>query len=161
MEQTFDRAEVERLVNTYSDLILRVSYTYLNSTHDAQDICQTVFLKLLTGKQKFRSPEHEKAWMIRTAINACKDVLGSAWRSRTCGIEACAEAAAPEPEEGSLLAAVNMLPEKYRMVIYLHYYEGYSAREIAAMLGENAATVGTRLFRGRKQLRSMLEGETV
>ncbi|MBP3312478.1 MAG: sigma-70 family RNA polymerase sigma factor [Butyricicoccus sp.] len=161
MEQTFDRAEVERLVNTYSDLILRVSYTYLNNTHDAQDICQTVFLKLLTGNRQFRSPEHEKAWMIRTTINACKDLLGSAWHSRTCGIEACAEVAAPEVEDGSLLAAVNMLPEKYRLVIYLHYYEGYSAREIAAMLGENAATVGTRLFRGRKQLKSILGGETV
>ena len=161
MKQAFDREKVERLVNTYSDLILRVSYTYLNSTHDAQDICQTVFLKLLTGNQQFRSPEHEKAWMIRTTINACKDLLGSAWRSRTCGMEACAEISAPEAEEGSLLAAVNLLPEKYRMVIYLHYYEGYSAREIANILGENAATVGTRLFRGRKQLQIMLGEETV
>ena len=99
--------------------------------------------------------------MIRTTINACKDLLGSAWRSRTCGMEACAEIAAPEAEEGSLLAAVNLLPEKYRMVIYLHYYEGYSAREIANILGENAATVGTRLFRGRKQLQIMLGEETV
>ena len=160
-EQMFDRAEVERLVNTYSDLILRVSYTYLKSTHDAQDICQTVFLKLLTTRQKFDSPEHEKAWMIRAATNACKDFLGSAWRSRTCGIEACAEIPAPEAEDGSLLAALNMLPEKYRMVIYLHYYEGYSAREIAKILGENAATIGTRLFRGRKQLGAMLEGELI
>lgn len=76
-------------------------------------------------------------------------------------MEACAEAAAPEVEEGSLLAAVNLLPEKYRMVIYLHYYEGYSAREIAAMLGENTATIGTRLFRGRKQLETMLGGELI
>lgn len=161
MEQAFDRTEVERLVNTYSDLILRVSYTYLKSTHDAQDICQTVFLKLLTSRKRFQSEEHEKAWMIRTTVNACKDLLGSAWRSRTCGIEACAEVAAPEVEEGSLMAALHMLPEKYRMVIYLHYYEGYSAREIAKMLGENAATIGTQLFRGRKQLRTILEGEQV
>lgn len=111
MGQAFDRVEVERLVNLYSDLILRVSYSYLKSTHDAQDICQTVFLKVLTGKPDFRSAEHEKAWIIRTTINACKDLLGSAWRSRTCGMEACAEAAAPEVEEGSLLAAVNLLPE--------------------------------------------------
>lgn len=161
MGQAFDRVEVERLVNLYSDLILRVSYSYLKSTHDAQDICQTVFLKVLTVKPDFRSAEHEKAWIIRTTINACKDLLGSAWRSRTCGMEACAEAAAPEVEEGSLLAAVNLLPEKYRMVIYLHYYEGYSAREIAAMLGENTATIGTRLFRGRKQLETMLGGELI
>lgn len=161
MEDTFDRKEVERLVNTYSDLILRVSYTYLKSTDDAQDICQTVFLKLLTGHQRFRTSEHEKAWMIRTTINACKDVLKSAWRSRSCGLEECAEIPAPEAEEGSLLAAVNLLPEKYRMVIYLYYYEGYSAQEISGILGENAATVGTRLFRGRRQLKQLLEGGTV
>lgn len=101
MGQAFDRVEVERLVNLYSDLILRVSYSYLKSTHDAQDICQTVFLKVLTGKPDFRSAEHEKAWIIRTTINACKDLLGSAWRSRTCGMEACAEAAAPEVGGGN------------------------------------------------------------
>ena len=156
-----DEADAERFVRTYADLILRLCLSHGLSRADAQDICQTVFLKLLTGNQQFRSPEHEKAWMIRTTINACKDLLGSAWRSRTCGMEACAEIAAPEAEEGSLLAAVNLLPEKYRMVIYLHYYEGYSAREIANILGENAATVGTRLFRGRKQLQIMLGEETV
>ena len=66
-----DKAEAERLVNTYSDLILRLSYTYLKSTHDAEDICQNVFLKLLTSGQTFDSPAHEKAWIIRTAANAC------------------------------------------------------------------------------------------
>ena len=74
----FDQEEAERLVNAYSDLILRLSYTYLKSTHDAEDICQTVFLKLLTGGQAFDSPAHEKAWIIRAAANACKDLLRSA-----------------------------------------------------------------------------------
>ena len=73
-----DRTEAERLVQTYSDMILRLSYTYLKSTQDAEDICQTVFLKLLTGGMVFDSPEHEKAWILRTAANACKDVLRSA-----------------------------------------------------------------------------------
>ncbi len=161
MKQAFDRAEVERLVQTYSDLILRVSYTYLGSTQDAQDICQTVFVKLLTGKQKFRSAAHEKAWMIRTTINACKDLLHSAWHTRTCGLDACAEIPAPEAAEGSLLAAVNLLPGPYRTVIYLHYYEGYTAKEIARMTGEPAATIGTRLYRGRQQLKTLLEGESL
>ena len=84
----FDKAEAERLVYTYSDLILRLSYTYLKSTHDAEDICQTVFLKLLTSGQAFDSPAHEKAWIIRTTANACKDLLRSAHRRRTVALEA-------------------------------------------------------------------------
>ena len=72
-----DRAEAQRLVDTYSDLILRLSYTYLGSTADAQDICQTVFLKLLQATRGFDSQEHERAWIIRTAVNLCKDHLKS------------------------------------------------------------------------------------
>jgi len=159
MKHSFTQEEAERVVEAYSDLILRVSYTYLHSTYDAQDICQTVFLRLLTTGKTFQSAAHEKAWIIRAAINASKDVLGSAWRRKTCDLEACAEAAAPEGEEGSLLAAVKRLPEKYRIVIYLHYYEGYTAREIGALLGANPATIGTRLNRGRQQLKLLLEGE--
>lgn len=75
MPVTLDRGEAERLVHAYSDLILRLSYTYLKSTDDAQDICQTVFLKLLQKPRAFSSPEHEKAWIIRTAVNLCKDHL--------------------------------------------------------------------------------------
>ena len=159
MKQAFDRAEVERLVQTYSDLILRVSYTYLGSTQDAQDICQTVFVKLLTGKQKFRSAAHEKAWMIRTTINACKDLLHSAWHTRTCGLDACAEIPAPEAAEGSLLAAVNLLPGPYRTVIYLHYYEGYPTREIAQIVGATDDAVRQRLSRARARLREDLKGD--
>ena len=87
-----DRTEAERLVQTYSDMILRLSYTYLKSTQDAEDICQTVFLKLLTGGMVFDSPEHEKAWIIRATANACKDALRASHR-RCVGLEAVAETA--------------------------------------------------------------------
>lgn len=159
MSDALDRGEAERLVNSYSDLILRLSYTYLKSTHDAQDICQTVFLKLLQKPRDFASPEHEKAWIIRTAANLCKDQLKSGWRRATVALEAAAAVPAPEEEEGSLLSAVNLLPPKYRAVIYLYYYEGYAAKEIAELLGERPATVSTRLSRGRQQLRTLLESE--
>lgn len=86
-----DEEQAERLVNTYSDLILRLSYTYLHSAQDAEDICQTVFLKCLTSGQVFESRDHEKAWIIRTAVNACKDLLRSAHRQRTVGLELVAE----------------------------------------------------------------------
>ncbi|HJB57116.1 MAG TPA: sigma-70 family RNA polymerase sigma factor [Candidatus Flavonifractor intestinipullorum] len=158
-ERTWDRTEVERLVETYSDLILRLSYSYLKSTEDAKDICQTVFLKLLEKPRTFASPEHERAWIIRTAANICKDVLKSHWRRTTVDMDAAGDVPAPQAEEGSLLAAVGLLPPKYRAVIYLYYYEGYAAKEIAQMLGENPATVSTRLNRGRAKLKTMLESE--
>lgn len=159
MRSHIDRAEAERLVETYSDLILRLSYTYLKSTEDAKDICQTVFLRLLEKPRKFESPEHERAWIIRAAVNLCKDQLKSHWRRTTVDLEAARAVPAPEAEEGSLLAAVNLLPPKYRTVIYLYYYEGYSANEIAQLLGEKPATVATQLSWGREKLRTHLEQE--
>ncbi|WP_283673654.1 RNA polymerase sigma factor [Butyricicoccus sp. Marseille-Q5471] len=155
----FDRAEAERLVSTYSDLILRLSYTYLKNTHDAQDICQTVFLKLLTGETSFDSAAHEKAWVIRTTANACKDLLRNVFRSRTVGLEAVAEVSAPERGDSAVLDAVMVLPQKYREAVYLHYYEGYAIREIAGMLGRSEAAVTTHLARGRDKLRKALGGE--
>ena len=122
----FNRADAERLVQTYSDLILRLAYTYLKSTHDAEDICQNIFLKLLTGGQTFDSPAHEKAWIIRATANACKDSLRAAHR---------------------------------REAVYLHYYEGYSVREIASLLGQSESAVSAHLSRGRKSLRTTLGGD--
>lgn len=159
MASTLDRAEARRLVETYSDLILRLSYTYLGSTHDAQDICQDIFLKLLQHPRKFDSSEHERAWIIRSAANLCKDHLKSHWRRTTVSLDAAETVPAPQSEEGSLLAALELLPPKYRAVVYLYYYEGYSAKEIGALLGEKPATVFTRLERGRQKLRTYLEQE--
>ena len=160
MHKLQQRAEAERLVQTYSDLILRLCYTYLKNTQDAEDICQDTFVKLLCGNVHFTSPEHEKAWIIRTASNACKDLLKSAHHSRTCALEACGDYAVPETEnEGSILAAVAQLPEHYREVLYLHYFEGYSLKELSALLNIPAATAGTRLARGREKLKAILEGE--
>lgn len=153
-----DRQHAEYLANTYADLILRMSYTYLKNTHDAQDICQTVFVKLLTHPQEFESKAHEKAYILRMTANACKDVLKSPWRQKTCGLEVIADVPSPEAEDGSLLAAVNDLPARYRSVIFLFYYEGYQASEIADILGIPTATVHTRLARGRKKLKAMLGG---
>ena len=101
----FDRADAERLVQTYSDLILRLAYTYLKSTHDAEDICQNIFLKLLTGSQTFDSPAHEKAWIIRATANACKDSLRAAHR-RNVGLEAAAATPAPAAPDSDGLSAL-------------------------------------------------------
>ena len=158
MSPTLDRQEAERLAETYADLILRLAYTYLNHTQDAQDICQTVFLKLLEKAPAFASPAHEKAWIIRTTANACKDSLRAAHR-RNVGLEAAATTPAPAAPDSDVLDAVMALPRKYREAVYLHYYEGYSVREIASLLGQSESAVSAHLSRGRKSLRTTLGGD--
>lgn len=149
--------QAEYLANTYADTILRLSYTYLKNTQDAQDICQTVFLKLLTTPKHFQSAEHERAYIMRMTANACKDVLKSASRKKICSLDTAVDIAAPQEPFGEVLSAVDRLPQKYRTVIYLFYYEGYTAPEIAKILGIPTATVHTRLARGRAKLKPYLE----
>lgn len=160
MQTNFDAERVEHLVRTYSDLIARISYTWFSNTADVQDISQTVFLKLLTGNTTFETAEHERAWIIRMTLNACKDLKKSFWRRQVSSIEDAPEipVAMPELEDNPVLAAVQSLPLKYRNAIYLHYYEGYQVQEIAAMTGERPNAVSAHLSRGRKKLRSLLGG---
>ena len=147
----------EYLVETYADTILRLCRSYLREPSDAQDVCQTVFLKLLTEPRSFESPKHEKAYILKMAANACRDLLRSPWRRRGCPLEACAELPAPEREDSGVWEAVSRLPPRYRAVIYLYYYEGYQAAEIGEILGLPLGTVHTRLARGRAKLREFLE----
>ena len=156
-----DQMQASRLVSQYADMILRISYQYLKQTCDAEDICQSVFLKYLTADICFESPEHEKAWIIRTTINACKDHLKSAFFRRTAPLEeAETVAAAPvQMPDTDLLTAMKRLPRHYRISIYLYYYEGYSAREIGTMLGKNEAAINQYLSRGRRNLRTYLTEE--
>ena len=152
-----DMEQAERLANTYADAILRLSYTYLKNTHDAQDICQTVFVKLLMEPREFKSPEHERAYILRMAANACKDLLKSPWRQRSQSLDVGLEVPAPQAGDGSVLEAVNQLPPHYRAVIYLFYYEGYPTRDIAQMLGRKESTVRSDLRRGREKLKKLLK----
>lgn len=154
-----DEFQAKRLVNLYADMILRISYQYLKQTCDAEDICQTVFLKYLTANMTFDSMEHEKAWIIRTTINACKDHLKSAFFRRTVALDDAAQMAAPAVPDSWLLDAMKGLPENYRLSLYLYYYEEYSAREIAQVMGVSESAVGQYLARGRRKLRSIITDE--
>lgn len=154
-----DDFQAKRLVNLYADMILRISYQYLKQTCDAEDICQTVFLKYLTSNMAFESIEHEKAWIIRTTINACKDHLKSAFFRRTIALDDAAQIAAPAVPDSWLLDAMKGLPEKYRLSLYLYYYEEYSAREIAQVMGVSESAVGQYLARGRRKLRTIITEE--
>ncbi len=140
--------EANRAIDRYADLVRRLCMVHLKNPADTEDIFQTVFLKYILSSAVFESPEHEKAWFIRVTLNACRDLL------------------ADQPDQLSqehreVLDAVLSLPAKYREVVYLHYYEGYTAKEIGAILHKNTNTVYTLLTRAREQLRSTLGGERI
>jgi len=160
MEAFGTDADIWRVVETYSPMLLRLAATRLDSTADAEDVVQDVFLRLLTARPRFRDTEHEKAWLIRTTINRACDLRRAAER-RNIPLDDAPEAAAPAVEGGDseLLSAVRALPAKYSAVIHLYYYEGCSIQEIARLLRLPASTVGTRLARGRERLRNMLKEE--
>lgn len=152
--------EANRAIDRYADLVRRVCMIHLKNHADTEDIFQTVFLKYVTGTTEFESVEHEKAWFIRVTINACKDLLRSFFRSRTVSLDDLLEQPDQVPEDHrEVLEAVLALPDKYRDVVYLHYYEGYTAPEIGTILHKNPNTVYTLLTRARDELRKMLGGE--
>ncbi|MEJ5998703.1 RNA polymerase sigma factor [Corynebacterium sp. H130] len=151
------QAEATRLVGEYSDLIVRLCHSYLQSTADAEDICQEVLLKALDNRQRFTSTEHEKAWIIRVTCNKCKDLLRSpARRLRAEEAEAVDK---PAPSYGPLTDAIATLPRDQRIAVYLHYYEGYRAAEIAEMLPSTPDAVYQILSRARATLRESLIGD--
>ena len=155
---TDERAEY--LVEHYADLILRTGKTWLGDMDDAKDICQTVLIKLLENPREFPDPVQERAWVIRVAVNECKNWRKTAWFRRRVPLDESLQLAAedPEPEDGGLLAQVQARPAMYREVIFLRYYEGYEVKEIAALLGRSPALVSTHLKRGKEKLRNMLGG---
>lgn len=153
-------ADAAAFVQRYSGMILRLCFTYSLGRADAQDICQNVFLKLLQSDRRFDSEGETRAFIIRMTVNKCKDVLKSGWRRRSVPLDELIERVVPFlPEENTgVLAAVQRLPVKYREAVYLYYYEGYHAEEIAAMVGAKPAAIRQRLARAREKLRKELEG---
>lgn len=165
-------AEARRVVDAYGDDVLRLAYAYLRSRADAEDVCQDVLVRLLARDGQFDSPQHERAWVIRCAANACKDVLRSASRRTSAPLEAAGETAdptawvdgaptGPTPDDapGPVSAAVLALPLAYREAIHLRYYEGLSVRQAAEVAGVSEDAMAKRLSRARAMLRESLEGE--
>ena len=152
--------EANRAIELYSDMIRKICMLHLKNDADTEDIFQTVFLKYLLHSAPFESEEHEKAWLIRVTVNACRDLLRSFFRRNAVPLEELSEQAAALPgEDREVLEAVLALPAKYKDVVYLHYYEGYSAVEIGRILHKNVNTVYTLLSRAREQLRQSLGGD--
>ncbi len=151
--------ETARAIERYSDTVRRLCAVYLKNEADTEDIFQTVFLKYVLSSVSFENDEHEKAWFIRVTINACKDLLKSFFRRRTVPLEEAAERPTQPPSDYSdVWEAVFALPQKYRDVVYLHYFEGYTTPEISRILGKNVNTVYTLLTRSKQMLRERLGG---
>lgn len=149
-----------RVVETYSDMVRRICLYHLKNVADTEDICQDIFMKYMLYDGNFEDAEHEKAWLIRVAINACKDHFKSLFRHKTVPLDILAEEASVlEPGQSEVLEAVLSLPSKYKDVIYLHYYEGYSASEIAGLVKSKENTVYSLLLRGRSILKKKLGGD--
>lgn len=148
---------VSSLLDKYGDMVLRISFTYLKNKDDAEDAVQEVFLKIISARPAFNDETHEKAWIIRTAINICKNKLTSYWNRKTCSISKADEAAVSDDTDITVLEAVMALPRKYRLAVYMHYYEGYSAVEIARITGGTDTGVRSILHRARKRLKAVLQ----
>ncbi|REK77822.1 RNA polymerase subunit sigma-24 [Paenibacillus paeoniae] len=145
------------MVQMYSDMVLRLALTYLRNISDAQDICQDVFLKIYKYRKEFADSEHEKAWIIRVTINGCKDELRRPWRKRNTPLH---ETSLPiqDVKNKEVVSHVLNLPEKYRVIIYLFYFESYSTYEIAKLLNRRENTVRTQLKRARELLKHEIKG---
>ena len=152
--------EANRALDLYSDTVRRICMIHLKNYADTEDIFQTVFLKYVLSSTVFKNEEHEKAWFIRVTINACKDLIKSFFRSRTVSLDQLMEQPGQLLEDHrEVLEAVISLPRKYREVIYLHYYEGYTAPQISEILGKNTNTVYTLLARSKNLLKERLGGD--
>lgn len=151
-------AEFRLAMERYGDMLFRLAYSCTRSRADAEDVMQETLLKLYTAQKAFESPDHEKNWLVRVAVNECRHLLRTPWRRRTGPLEEAADTPVWDtPAQSELFRQVMALPPKYRAAIYLYYYEGYAVREIAALLGAKISTVQTWLLRARGQLKLRLK----
>lgn len=172
--------ELQLKIDAYGDMLFRISFLRLRNVQDAEDVVQEVFYQYLKTSQVFESPEHEKAWLIRVTLNACRKVWRSAARrpqksleegAPELGLEEGRDAGSgttvPDPEETAVrqeerrrvLEAVMKLPERYRDVVHLFYYEEIPIKEIARLTGRGESTVTSQLTRARIRLKKLLKGE--
>ncbi len=159
MERIHTGEEVAALYRRHVGMVYQICLMLMKNVPDAEDATQTVFRKVMEYDKPFRDPEHEKAWLIVTARNECKNQLKHWWRKNRASEEALEHLTWEQPEDGELWDYILSLPEKYRMVLYLHYYQGYTSLETAEILGKNPSTVRTWLVQARWKLKEILEVE--
>lgn len=153
----------QRVYMQHADAVYRVCYGFMKNSADAEDAVQETFLKFLRSEQSFDGENHERAWLIVTASNICKNILKSWTRQKREDVENAEEllpACCNKEEINPVLEAVLNLPDKYKTVIYLYYYEEYSCREISLAMNKKESSIRSLLKRGRALLEKQLGGET-
>lgn len=144
--------------NRYIDMVYRLCFSFLKNKEDTEDAVQSVFIKFLKSNKKFENECHEKAWFIVTASNLCKDMLRQSWR-RNISIETYDFISDTEDTANNdVYMAIMNLPDKYKTVVYLYYYEGYKTQEIAEMLHKPSSTIRNHLTEARRYLKKILGG---
>ncbi len=149
--------DADELFHTYADMVYRLAFLRLRSSADAEDILQEVFVRCLRNGKAFHDAEHQKAWLIRVTVNCTKTLATSAWRRHT--VPERDDVLTEMEDHTDVYAAVLALPKDYRTAIHLHYYEGYSVREIAKLTGSTEQAIKSRLFRARGMLHERLKGD--
>ena len=151
---------IEGIYIKYRDRVFAVGFNYFRNSMDADDVVQETFLKLLRSNKDFESEEHLRNWIMKVAVNECKRVTLSSWFKRRESLEDYTDKLIfEEVGDRDLFDKVMRLPKNYRQVTHLFYYEGFSVKEIAGILGIRETTVTTRLSRARKKLKDQLKGE--
>ena len=143
----------------YLNMVYRIALNWFGRIPDAEDAAQEVMLRLWKADAVPADEDHLRHWLARVTVNVCRDMTRSPWHHRMVPLEHCPEPSFPIPEQGDLFRAVMDLPGKYRLPLYLYYYEGYAVAEVGELLGLKPSTVQTRLARGREKLKAMLEEE--
>ena len=157
MAMAHDTAQLEQLYTRHVDMLYRVCFTYMKNPGDTEDAVQDTFMKYIRSHPSLGGAEHEKAWLIRAAVNVCKDALRRHSRKNEPLEDDLPGGRRAEP--GDLREAVLALPEKYKAVVYLFYYEGYASEEIARMLRKPGSTVRNHLSEARRILKTQLGGD--
>ena len=147
---------LSKIIEEYADMVYRIALTRCKSIENAEDIFQDVFMKFSEKNPKFKNKEHEKAWFIRVTINLSKNIKSSAWNKKVVRLDENIEF--NTEEENEIYSIVCNLPQNYRTVIYLLYYEGYKVDEISKLMGKPEGTIKTWLFRAREILKEKIEG---
>ena len=151
---------LDALFETYGDMVYRLALVRTRSVADAEDVVQEVFLRCLKNNPVFESAEHQKAWLLKVALNCSKSLLGSAFRRHSVPEDAAGQLVSEDaPTDSTVYDAVMRLPEKYRTAVHLYYYEDYSVKEIATIMRTTESTVKSWLHRARGMLKETLGGE--
>lgn len=151
-----DKELFTKIYHKYVDTVYRISLSFLKNEDDAKDAIQEVFIKLLNSKKEYESEEHLKAWLIVTTSNYCKDIVSNWWWHRKA-IDDNTIVEGKTKDDNGFFDLLMDLPNKYKVPVYMYYYEGYNSREVSKILGKPESTIRTYLQKAKKMLKEELE----